>query len=890
MNLWKCSLVAAFLIATPLAQAARAEFLIPAELPVNLEEIRGSETVSGTLWIVGLKGLYRREDNLFIPVRYDCLEGIARVEAVPDSESQEHLSEIWVEGCDQRIVWKWEPGDQDSPEGRLVPPEEVSRSLGSGDEPYRILFFEDRGVYLVQGDQSGQVANSAARTDDGWWVASESGLTFQETLGEQKEPFLYGRTVGKMVVVNNAAWIIPPPRGTTRHGAAFRFRVNEERDAFPEDFLNGRDPIPVDGFTAMSKVGDEVWFGKSGGEILRWREGQVVEILDLDVRGNVTVIEKMSSAVVIRVSGMRGDTIFFGGIPSGGLQARRRIEDTDLKKVHHPRGIVSTRINRFELADGKVWGLAPDKLYRLESRPDLALDVGSRATHWAGVLFSAKPRGTRLYYADAENRTRGRATEFDMSEFEIIFTPEILVPGTQNLKWEVRDGSGEKVDDGEMEIHFVSPQRAKLGIVLAIVVLIGLSLFFLVRARRIAGRKNQAGESTTSELHSSGNIQEEDVNGRGARANPEPSGSPEDGSGAQQGPNDTGQMAATEAFVEPAHGSDDSGVRVTEVMPPDEAHLDAPHGEHFPKGLGELVPDSERTTVPRRPEQAEAGVQEGGEGEEGAGRFDFDQFEEIGGGSMGVVYRAVRKRTNKAVALKLVRQGAMGGSTERLVREAGILRKLDHPNVVKYYSATLLQEEEVPSWIKPFSFYLEMELLSGRNLRHIVTKDPALWRRIAKDTLVQVAEGLVHVHSKGVVHRDLKPSNIFVTEPSHQPKIIDFGIAKVLGPSGGTQLLGTEFYAAPEQMRGDGSEIGYWTDVYGFGGLMTETLSSGFALGAFGKKRSLSLVPVDTLSDFLLRCVSPECAALILLCMGEDPRSRPRMSSVLARLKEMSLF
>ncbi|HET8733326.1 MAG TPA: serine/threonine-protein kinase, partial [Anaeromyxobacteraceae bacterium] len=171
------------------------------------------------------------------------------------------------------------------------------------------------------------------------------------------------------------------------------------------------------------------------------------------------------------------------------------------------------------------------------------------------------------------------------------------------------------------------------------------------------------------------------------------------------------------------------------------------------------------------------------------GRYEIRR--EIGRGGFGAVYEAFDPQLGRTVALKALKPGRSKHlvSEEWIQKEAEAVAKLDHPAIVTIHDVGTC----------PAGAYLVMELLRGETLARRIEKGPlpvdeAL--RIAE----QMAEGLAHAHSRGVLHRDLKPANVFVCEDG-RVKLLDFGLAHLLGTEGSSGA-GTPAYMAPEQAAG----------------------------------------------------------------------------------------
>ena len=200
-------------------------------------------------------------------------------------------------------------------------------------------------------------------------------------------------------------------------------------------------------------------------------------------------------------------------------------------------------------------------------------------------------------------------------------------------------------------------------------------------------------------------------------------------------------------------------------------------------------------------------------------RRTFDHFElqeVLGAGGMGSVYRALDTNLNRSVALKLLRKEFSEDAefVAQFENEASITASINHPNVVKVYSAG--NDHGL--------IYIAMELVDKGSLDDLMTLQGKVGELQVLEVGIQIAQGLNAAYQRGLIHRDVKPGNILFAD-AHTAKIVDFGLAVLQEHAGkvGGEVWGTPYYVAPEKL--DNSPEDFRSDIYSLGGTLFHALA-----------------------------------------------------------------
>jgi len=271
----------------------------------------------------------------------------------------------------------------------------------------------------------------------------------------------------------------------------------------------------------------------------------------------------------------------------------------------------------------------------------------------------------------------------------------------------------------------------------------------------------------------------------------------------------------------------------------------------------------------------------------GAKLGSYEILERLGGGGMGVVYRARDTILGRPVAVKVLKSGdASSVRLQRFFREARAASALNHPNIVTIYEFG--SENEIA--------FMAMEIVEGQTLRDMASRPVEIGSLRA--VLAQAAKALAAAHAAGLVHRDVKPENIMVRADGYV-KVLDFGIAKrFLNPEGQEtvtsaptiegSLVGTVRYMSPEQILG--LALSGASDVFSLGVVLYElaTGSHPFPAATFGAAMKAILDTTPAAPSDLNPAIPRDLEMLMMGMLDKDPAHRPSADDVVAALSDSS--
>ncbi len=290
-----------------------------------------------------------------------------------------------------------------------------------------------------------------------------------------------------------------------------------------------------------------------------------------------------------------------------------------------------------------------------------------------------------------------------------------------------------------------------------------------------------------------------------------------------------------------------------------------------------MVKDNFTPTIPAGPpkDASGEGIDLDGELAPGDRAGEYLILGTIASGGCGTVYTAEHRVLGRKAAVKVLHSqlATSPEMVERFVREARVVNRIRHPNIVDIYEFGELDDK------RP---YFVMELLEGTSLASIVERRGRLTPAQALGYLEPVCDALRAAHAAGVVHRDLKASNVAVVKEGDPPrvKLLDFGIAKLVRTAPGErgltavgQRIGTPYAMAPEQIRG--GAIDSRVDIYALGVLLYQLLTGRYPFIS-GDPVEMERLHVEAPPPrpSALAPVSPEIDSIVLRCMEKDATRR----------------
>jgi len=251
----------------------------------------------------------------------------------------------------------------------------------------------------------------------------------------------------------------------------------------------------------------------------------------------------------------------------------------------------------------------------------------------------------------------------------------------------------------------------------------------------------------------------------------------------------------------------------------------------------------------------------------------YERLDVLGHGTSGIVYLAKDTLLGKQVALKEI--SAQGEEKHRFLEEARVLDRLRHPNIVQVNSVDEIGGKVV----------IDMEYIRGRNLQDVLRETPQLPIPQALDIAAQICDGLAYAHSRRTVHRDIKPANILLTREG-VVKLVDFGLAEVLGTHSFAGGAGTYAYMAPEDFHPE-EHSDRQSDIWAVGVILYEMLAGRRPFQVpkskdpFAWKRAIENDPLIPIHE-MRPDVPPQLEAIVSYTLARDKAARYREAAVMA--------
>lgn len=245
---------------------------------------------------------------------------------------------------------------------------------------------------------------------------------------------------------------------------------------------------------------------------------------------------------------------------------------------------------------------------------------------------------------------------------------------------------------------------------------------------------------------------------------------------------------------------------------------------------------------------------------------NFQVFEEIGRGGMGIVFAGYHPRLRRSVAIKMLNHTHVydEGFAARFAEESSVVARLEHPNIVQVF-------DHVAAYGTQF---IVMEFVDGPTLADRMRVEGPMGEAAVRRLILQLSRALGHAHARGVTHRDVKPENIMLP-PGRPLKLMDFGIAgAAVDPDGDDDPIGTPVYMAPEHIEGEALDAR--VDIYPLGVMAFEMLTGERPFGTLDTEMLIDHKPTAALPD--VRRWRPEIsdvmATFIERAAAPDPEDR----------------
>ncbi|MFP8879426.1 MAG: serine/threonine-protein kinase, partial [Myxococcota bacterium] len=262
----------------------------------------------------------------------------------------------------------------------------------------------------------------------------------------------------------------------------------------------------------------------------------------------------------------------------------------------------------------------------------------------------------------------------------------------------------------------------------------------------------------------------------------------------------------------------------------------------------------------------------------------YEIIRELDRGSQGVVYLARQVRTKRRVALKMILQAAFSTERQRqrFEREVELVASMKHPNIVTVFDSGAAPDGRLFTAMEyidglPMNLYREQD---GSELGRELTREERI------RLFLKVCDAVTSAHRRGIIHRDLKPLNILVDKDA-EPHVLDFGLAKVVGPEAMTksamaataagEFMGTFAYASPEQVSGDPDLVDTGTDVYALGVVLFELLLDHrpYELGGNVHEMIKGIMEVQPVRPSSIdHGIDRDLETIMLMALAKDPARR----------------